>query len=59
MENHNFYDSLEVIWAALSGYRETCIPQGVDPTYDEEWDNICTHMAWIAEELGCPEETEH
>ena len=44
-------DSLENIWNALHSYRETCIPEG-DPLYDREWDEICTDMAWIAEELG-------
>lgn len=42
---------LAVIWDALEGYREEAIPEGVEPEYDEEWDNICTAMAWVAEEL--------
>ena len=42
---------LDAIWGALAGYRENCIPEGaVD--YDAEWSDICTAMAWIAEELG-------
>jgi hypothetical protein len=42
---------LDVIWEGLWGFREDCIPEG-DPLHDEQWDNICTAMAWIAEELG-------
>lgn len=42
---------VECIWDALSGYREDCIPAN-DSTYDEEWDDITTAMAWITEELG-------
>ena len=43
--------NLETIWDALHGYRETCIPEGT-PDYDRQWSDICTEMAWIAEELG-------
>lgn len=46
--------SLELIWNALQSYRETCIPEGVEE-YDEEWSEICTDMAWIAEALGISE----
>lgn len=42
---------LTIIWNALHSYREDCIPEN-DPTYDDEWDQICTHMAWIHEALG-------
>lgn len=42
---------LSVIWAALHGYREDCISEGVDNN-DEQWDEICTAMAWVHEELG-------
>jgi hypothetical protein len=38
------------VWNALEGYREDCIPEG-DDLYDEQWNDICTAMAWIAEEL--------
>jgi hypothetical protein len=34
------------IWTALHDYRDKCIPDN-----DDAWDNICTHMAWIKEEL--------
>ena len=42
---------LTVIWNALHSYREDCIPES-EPTYDREWDEICTQMAWIHETLG-------
>lgn len=34
------------VWDALQIYREDCIP-----TDDEKWDEICTTMAWIEEEV--------
>ncbi len=44
---------LSTIWDALGGYRENCIPESEgDPIYDALWDDICTAMAWISEELG-------
>lgn len=46
---------LNIIWNALHSYREDCIPEN-DPTYDDEWDNICTQMAWIHEALGIDHE---
>lgn len=42
------------IWDALEDFRDTCIPEG-DPLNDARWDDICTAMAWIAEELGIPD----
>lgn len=44
---------IDTIWDALQAHRETNIPEGVTE-YDEQWDEICTAMAWIAEELGLP-----
>ena len=41
---------LETIWEALEDYRENCIPEGV-ADYDNQWSDICTAMAWIAEDL--------
>ena len=38
---------LDTVWDALQGFREDCIS-----TDDEQWDEICTAMAWITEELG-------
>jgi hypothetical protein len=41
---------IDLIWQALEGYRENCIPEGVDNN-DKQWDDICTAMAWITEDL--------
>lgn len=45
--------ALETVWEALHGFREDCIPEG-DPTYDDQWGDICTAMAWITEALDLP-----
>ncbi len=42
---------LELIWNALEFYREEGIPEGTEE-YDEEWNEICTNMAWIEEQLS-------
>jgi hypothetical protein len=47
---NDFYDELNVVWDALHGYRENCIPEG-QKQYDHEWNAICTAMALITEEL--------
>ncbi len=44
-------EQLNVIWEALQGFRETCIPEGQDEEYDSYWDEICTAMGWITEDL--------
>jgi hypothetical protein len=44
-------ENLEVIWAALQAYRADLIPEG-DEQYDAIWSDVCTAMAWIAEDLG-------
>jgi hypothetical protein len=41
---------LEVIWEALEGYRENCISEG-EPSNDKQWDDICTAMSWLTEDL--------
>ena len=61
----NQYSWLDTVWNALAAYREDCIPPTyvTDPTsggrhlrmideHADEWDDICTAMAWITEELG-------
>ena len=56
--NTNFnVANLDLIWNALSFYREHGIPEG-DTDHDNEWGDICTDMAWIAEELGIADEVE-
>jgi hypothetical protein len=49
--------NLELIWNALHFYREHGIPEGVQE-YDNEWSDICTEMAWIAEDLNIEENVE-
>jgi len=38
------------IWQTLHEFREVQIPEG-DIYNDQEWDEICTAMAWITEAL--------
>lgn len=60
MKELTYFDKetwLSVVWAALHSHRENCIPEGT-PEYDEEWDEICTAMAWVREELGLPDTTD-
>ena len=51
------YELLEPIWNALHSYRENGIPEG-NPEYDALWSDICTNMAWIAEDLNKYHNTE-
>jgi len=43
-------DQLNIVWDALEAYREDLIPEG-DNQFDEFWDDICTAMAFIQENL--------
>ena len=46
-------DNLQIIWDALHGYREDCIPEKAEEEhYDKEWDEICTAMAHIHNALA-------
>ncbi len=46
-------NDLQIIWNALHGYREDCIPEKAEEEhYDEEWNQICTAMAHLHEALG-------
>ena len=51
MNRNDTAELLEIVWDALTAYREDLIPEG-DQMYDKEWDDICTAMAWITEDLG-------
>jgi hypothetical protein len=51
-DKHSWKDT---IWEALHGYRENCIPEGGDPAYDEQWNDICSAMAYMQEDMGIPE----
>lgn len=44
---------MDAIWTALHSYREEQIPEG-DESYDREWDEIATAMAWLTEEIKEP-----
>lgn len=49
MHNLTYTDKqswLDTVWAALDAYRQDYIPND-----DEQWDEICTAMAWIRGEL--------
>lgn len=43
--------AIEVLWEALAALREDLIPEG-DESYDAQWDEITTAMAWITEALA-------
>lgn len=48
---------METIWDALHSFREHQLPEG-DDQYDEQWDDICTAMAWIEESFEAFPEAE-
>ena len=43
MINFNENEAIGVVWEALHNYRDHCD--------NEQWDEICTAMAWISEAL--------
>lgn len=45
---------VNLLWHILECYREDCIPH---EEHDDEWDEICTVMAWLEEELGLQEDS--
>jgi len=47
LHRYNKTSWLDTVWDALQGFREDCIS-----TDDELWDEICTAMRWIEEELN-------
>jgi hypothetical protein len=47
---HDIKEQLDIIWDALGAYRADLIPEG-DEQFDEIWDDICTAMAVIEEDL--------
>ena len=52
---HDIEKQLDIIWDALHSYREDCIPES-DPSYNEQWEDICLAMAVIREDLGLCDE---
>ena len=47
---HDIKQQLDIIWDALAAYRSDLIPEG-DEQFDAIWDDICTSMAVIEENL--------
>lgn len=47
--------SLQIIWDALHGFRNDCIPEGV-AEYDEQWNDICEAMDFIHEAFNVSHE---
>ena len=47
---HDIKEQLNIVWDALEAYRADLIPEG-DEQFDEIWDDICTAMAVITEDL--------
>ena len=46
---HDTRAQMALLWDALESYRETCINNSL---FDSEWDDICSSMAWIEEDLN-------
>jgi hypothetical protein len=44
-------DAIKTVWLALEGYRQHVAPEGT-PENDDAWDDVCTAMAVIQEDLG-------
>ena len=47
---HDTKQQISIIWDALEAYRFDLIPEG-DEQFDEIWDEVCTAMAVIEENL--------
>lgn len=66
--NGDAEQAFDVIWAVLNDYQDKVIPSDeanrrfLDPkdadANEEQWDDICTAMAWIREATNLPAETE-
>lgn len=50
LKMHDTKQQIDIIWDALEAYRSDLIPEG-DPQFDAIWDDICTSMAVIEENL--------
>jgi hypothetical protein len=44
-------NAMRIVWEALETYRENCIPER-NKMHEQEWDDICTAMAAIRENLS-------
>jgi len=50
LKMHDIKQQLEIIWDALHAYREDSVSEG-DEMHDAIWDEVCTAMAVIEENL--------
>ena len=50
LKMHDIKQQLEIIWDALHAYREDSVSEG-DEMHDEIWDEVCTAMSVIEENL--------
>jgi len=50
LKMHDMKQQLDIVWDALEAYREDLISEG-DEQHDEIWDEVCTAMAVIEENL--------
>jgi hypothetical protein len=48
---------MPALWEALEAFRENCAPEG-NPESDADWDDLCSIMAWLREDLGLKPEGE-
>lgn len=47
--------AISTVWEALEAYREFLIPEG-NPDHDKIWDEVCSSMSIITEQLNEQEE---
>jgi len=59
LNNWNLDQAKEVIWDALHLAREESIPEDSNGPNDDQWEDICTAMAWLQEAAGCEEITDN
>ena len=50
LKMHDIKQHLEIIWDALHAYREDSVSEG-DEMHDAIWDEVCTAMSVIEENL--------
>ena len=50
LKMHDIKQQLEIIWDALHAYREDSVSEG-DEMHDAIWDEVCTAMSVIEENL--------
>jgi hypothetical protein len=55
LTSHSLFDAKETIWDALHLARENVIPPDSNGPNDEQWEDVCTAMAWLQEAAGCEE----